>query len=128
MGRHCWDMARGTRTCLRARVTDESRARARLGQGTNTRGALGTGGSVMAQAQMQRARAQEGTSRGGLEGRNEQNEHEASPPPPPPPLFIKLLEQLKGPWKSKGCRMPNFACTWFHLQNQQKKIDLGKLN
>ena len=35
----------------------------------------------MAQAQMQGARALEGTSRGGLEGRNEQNEHEASIPP-----------------------------------------------
>ena len=32
---------------------------------------------------------------------------------PPPPLFIKRLEQLKGPW--------------FYLQNQQKN-DLGKLN
>ena len=39
---------------------------------------------------------------------------------PPPLLFIKRLEQLKGPWKYKGRRMPNFSYTWFHLQNQQK--------
>ena len=73
---HYWDRARGTRTRLRDQGADDSRARARLGQGSNTRVALGTGGSVMAHARMQGARALEGTKQGGLEERNEQNEHE----------------------------------------------------
>ena len=52
-----------------ARGADESRAQARLGQGTNTRATLGTEGSVMAQAPMQRARALEGTKQGRAGGK-----------------------------------------------------------